>query len=127
VIPLAASYLIYVVISIADNSALGKMGAYSLLVHIGILLTALIFSISVGFGVIALIGDNLPRLSVQESLSELSLDDNEDVLSVNYFVDLSRVVQKILGRAVLLILLLSVAFGFLVSRYYKEFKEKIPI
>jgi len=36
VIPLAASYLIYVVISIADNSALGKMGAYSLLVHIGI-------------------------------------------------------------------------------------------
>ena len=126
VIPLAVSYLVYVVVSMINTRVLGRLGVYSLLVHVVILLIGTLFSVICGFLFIGIIGENLPILSSDYSVSEQVLK-NENVTgsSIVELIQLMTGIQKILGRLVLLLIFLAVLFAVFTAKFFNRFAQKI--
>lgn len=126
VIPLASFYLIYVVLSMMNTRVLGKLGGYSILVHTGILIFGVIFSVSFGFIILEIIGYKLPVLSVTEkNVNEISQLKTAAGLSVEYFITVSGEIQKVLGRLIFLLIFSSIIFAAVISKYFKLFGEKL--
>lgn len=126
VIPLAVSYLVYVVISMINTRILGRLGAYSLVVHVIILLIGTFFSVACGFLFIGIIGDNLPVLSSDYSIPE-ELRKNEN-LTGNSIVELTELmsnIQKTLGRLILLLIFLSILFAAFSAKFFNRFAKRI--
>ena len=74
VIPLSVSYLISVILSMISTSSLGKLGGYALLIHTGILLTGIIFSVFTGFTIIYLIGDNRGTVMKRHKFGQVKIN-----------------------------------------------------
>jgi Na+/H+-dicarboxylate symporter len=109
-----------------NTQVLGRLGAYSLLIHVIILLVGTFFSVTCGFLFIGIIGENLPVLSTDYSLSEQILNnENKSGSLIVELIQLMNSIQKILGRLVLLLIFLTVVFAAFTAKFFIRFAKKI--
>ena len=129
VIPLSVSYLVNVILLMTNTNSLRKLSGYALLVHTRILISGIIFSVVLGFAFVELFGDNLPTLSAQQKVvgNSVGLVEGNMFLLEN-FITLATKSQQILGKIVLMGLLFSVVFAFVVARFWNSFaKVLLPL
>lgn len=128
VIPLAVSYMIYVLLTMMNTRILGRMGGYSLVVHLGILLAAMAFSVATGFIVVEFMGENLPKLTTAEITEEGFLNaENTGLIPIDRYNSILEDTQQILGRIILVLIFLSVVFCSVVSKLFKSFSHRLAI
>jgi len=122
VIPLSGSYLLNAILSINERRSLGRLGLYAVKAHLLILLLAIGFSCFFGIGTLELLGDQLPRLSIDQEFdlagisgSKISAFWLEPIMA-----DLNTL-QRWIGNSILGLMFLSVVMGFSIvfcfSRY----------
>jgi len=128
VIPLITAYMINVILSMVNTKILGKLGAYSLWVHLIFIIVGVATSIIFSLSVLELIGDKLPTLVVNGKVIEESSKSIQSTTNViEYLVSLGTSVQKILGKIVLYIIFGSIVLALLISIFFKSLSKKLII